>query len=178
MAALEKTRHPGIYKRGSRYAITFRDGNGKQRWESTRSLEEARKIKAAREAGVASGEWQAASRATLHGYAAEWIERYQGRGRGFRDSTRGEYRTSLRLYALRYFGKRKRLAQVGPRDVAQFVAWVADEREQGRRLSDATVRNAVKPLQSLYATAVAEGLVRHNPCSQVPFPSRERVKRR
>ena len=41
------------------------------------------------------------SRITLHEYAREWIERYQGTGRrGFREETRDEYRALLNKYAL------------------------------------------------------------------------------
>ncbi len=41
-ARMEKTRHPGIYRRGSRYAFSYRH-NGSQRWESFRTLDAARK---------------------------------------------------------------------------------------------------------------------------------------
>jgi len=45
-ARMEKTRHAGIYKRGGRYVFSYRL-IGKQRWESARTLDEARKLKAA-----------------------------------------------------------------------------------------------------------------------------------
>jgi len=44
---LVKTGTPGIYKRGSRYVVVFRDPHGKQRKRSTRTLAEARDLKAA-----------------------------------------------------------------------------------------------------------------------------------
>ena len=41
---------------------------------------------------------------TLHEYARQWVERYQGTGRrGFREETRHEYRGLLERYALTYF---------------------------------------------------------------------------
>ncbi len=43
---LEKTRHQGIYKRGSRYAVRYRV-NGTQRQESARTLDEALRMKRA-----------------------------------------------------------------------------------------------------------------------------------
>ncbi len=46
-ARLEKTRTPGVFKRGSRYVFSYRV-EGKQRWESCRTLDEARRAKAAR----------------------------------------------------------------------------------------------------------------------------------
>jgi hypothetical protein len=45
-ARLEKTRTPGIFKRGTRYVFSYRV-DGKQRWESCRTLDEARRAKAA-----------------------------------------------------------------------------------------------------------------------------------
>jgi hypothetical protein len=46
-ARREKTRTPGIYKRGSRYFFQY-EVEGRQRWESARTLDEARRAKAAR----------------------------------------------------------------------------------------------------------------------------------
>ena len=87
-AKFEKTRYPGIYKRGSSYVLTYRVG-GRQRKESCRTLEAARKKKAARQAAIDAGEFQEATRLTFREYAEEWVERYLGRrGRGFRPSTR------------------------------------------------------------------------------------------
>jgi hypothetical protein len=50
-AKLEKTRTPGIFKRGSRYVFSYRV-DGKQRWESCRTMDEARRVKAARTTDV------------------------------------------------------------------------------------------------------------------------------
>ena len=44
-APREKTRTPGIYKRGDRYVFSYRV-EGKQHWESCRTLDEARRAKA------------------------------------------------------------------------------------------------------------------------------------
>ena len=62
-------------------------------------------------------------RPTLHGYAREHIERYQGTGkRGYRQETRDEERRLLERYALRHFDSGKLLDAVKPRDVADFPA--------------------------------------------------------
>lgn len=203
-AALKKTRTPGIYKRGSRYAVVYRDSEGRQRQESARTLDEARALKAARTTAVATGEFHAASRVKFRDYATEWVERYQGRGsRGFRESTREDYRRDLRRYVLPYFdGKlRRRVEQVTPRDVAGFVGWLCDEAEQGRRvatkrrevqaerlgvapatlpldpepvrLADATVRRILSPLRACMASAVVEGVIRSNPTIGVALPARD-----
>ena len=200
-AKLEKTRHPGIYKRGGRYAVIFRDHDGRQRQVAARTLSEARKLKASRTADVARGEFQSASRERFCDYAAEWVERYQGTGRrGFRESTREDYRRLLREFAYPYFGRR-RLAEVTPSEVAGFIGWLCDpvamaelehrhavaaaerdgkrrpERRRDRRpLSDSTVRNALNPVRSCFSTAVREGKVRHNPTVGAALPSREQVR--
>ena len=175
-AKMERTRHPGIYKRGSRYVVIYRDGSGRQHKESARNLDSARALKAKRATQVADGEYQALSRATFRDYAAEWVERYQGSGQGFRESTRTDYRRHLELHAFRYFGDRKRLAEITPRDVAGFIGWLCDERVQGRRLTDKSVRNIVGAFRVCLATAVREGLIRHNPARDVALPHRPEVE--
>ena len=47
-ATMEKTSTPGIYRRGGRYVVVYRDDTGRQRKESTRTLDEARRRKAKR----------------------------------------------------------------------------------------------------------------------------------
>lgn len=183
-AKLERTRTPGIFKRGGRYVFSYRV-DGKQRWESCRTLDEARRAKAARATDIGRGEFEQRSRITLHEYAREWIERYQGTGRrGFREETRSEYRGLLDKYALDYFSARTRLTDITPRHIASFVGWLCEqtkraptEAEPDRRvrLSDKTVRNAVGPLKACLATARREGLIRHNPASDAALPHRTRV---
>src|SRR5829696_4745922 len=174
-ARMEKTKTPGIYKRGSRYAFSYRH-NGKQRWESFRTLDAARRAKRAREAARDVGELHEQSRVPFREYAEEWVERHRG-SRGFRESTRDDYRRDLRRYAFPYFDERlgRRLSEVTPRDVANFLAWLTDEREQGKRLADATVRRIFAPVRSSLATAVREGLIRHNPATGAQAPHRPKV---
>lgn len=202
-APLVKTKTPGIYKRGSRYVFSYRV-NGKQRWESCRTLEDARRGKAARHTDIGRGEFEARSRVTLPEYLREWIERYQGRGRrGFRENTRDDYRRQLDQYALRYFPAKTRLTDVTPSAIAGFVAWLCDGREQAknahhlaveearaagtrepeplaadatRELADSTVRNIVAPVRAAFATAVREGLVRSNPTRDIDLPHRPTVE--
>lgn len=183
-AKLEKTRTPGIFKRGSRYVFSYRV-SGKQRWESCRTLDEARHKKAARQTDLIRGEFEERSRITLHEYAHEWIERYQGTGRrGFREETRSEYRALLDKYALSHFSSRMRLTDITPRHIASFVGWMCEQTKSAataedpdRRvpLSDKTVRNALGPLKACLATARREGLIRHNPATDVALPHRARM---
>lgn len=196
-APLETTRYPGIYKRGSRYVVRYRAG-GRKRSEAVRTLEEARRLKRAREADHDRGEFQEQSRVSFREYGEEWIERHQGR-KGFRESTRDDYRRDLRKYAYPFFDERlgRTVSQVTPRDVANFIAWLCDPkamaevahasaveqaREKGKpppkrkrpelRLHDATVRRILAPVRSCFATAVREGLIRHNPATGAALPHR------
>ena len=100
----------------------------------------ARKLKAAREADVARGEFHEQSRTSFAEYATEWVERYQGRGRGFRESTRDNYRSDLKRYAIPWFGSTKRLAQITPRDIANFIAWLCDESAQAEARGETSSR--------------------------------------
>lgn len=184
-AKMERTRTPGIYKRGGRYVFAYRV-DGRQRWESCRTLDEARRRKAARATDIGRGEFEERSAATLHEYARDWIGRYQGTGRrGFREETRGEYRVLLERYALRYFPERTRLSDITPSRVASFVGWLCEQtksaptpEQPGRRvaLSDKTVRNALGPLKVCLASARREGLIRHNPAAEAALPHRPRVE--
>lgn len=168
-AKREKTRTPGIFKRGDRYVFSYSDAEGKQRWgESCRTLEEARRAKAARTTDIERGEHEERSRVTLHEYARAWVKRYQGRGRhGFREATRDEYERLLEAYVLRYFSASLRVTEITPSRIAEFVAWLCQQtktaptKEDKTRqvpLSDQTVRNIVTPLRACLATAVREGL--------------------
>jgi integrase len=175
-AKLVKTKTPGIYKRGSRHVFSYRV-KGKQCWESCRTLEEARRAKAARQTDIGRGEFERRSRVTLHDYARDWIERYQGTGRrGFRDETRDEYRALLEKYALRYFRPSLQLVDVDPKGIADFIGWLVKQpNRRGGKLSDKSVRNALGPLMACLATAKREGLIRANPAVGSALPHRPRI---
>lgn len=107
--------------------------DGRQRWESCRTLDEARRAKSARQTDIARGEFEERSRVTLHEYLSDWIGRYQGTGRrGFREETRNEYRGLLNKYALRYFSPRLKLTELTPSMIAEFVGWLCDGPEQAK----------------------------------------------
>lgn len=155
---MERTATPGVFKRGGRYVVVYRDPQGVQRKRSARTLAEARALKSVLGADVARGEYRALSRVIFAEYAAEWIDHYQGRTRrGFREATRHDYRRQLEQRAIPFFG-RTRLAEIEPRDVKRYIAAVAAE-----GVAANTVRLAVAPVKALFATAVEEGLIRSNP---------------
>ena len=130
---------------------------------SAATMAEARAVKASLTADVARGEFRVLSRTTLREYAAEWIEAYQGRtSRGFRETTRQEYRRDLERDIVPYFGK-KRLTEIEPRDIEQFAGYLATK----RNLSPSSVRLVIAPLRAMLATAFEEGLIRSNPAANL-----------
>ncbi len=196
-AKLEKTNTPGIFRRGARYAVIYRDANGRQRQEAARTYDDARRLRTRRSASVEDGSYQPQTRERLAEYARAWVERYRGNGRrGFTEDTRDDYRRDLERYAIAHLG-RLRLEQITPRHIAGFVAWLCDPAEQGQRradelreagakvpekvepvyLADASVRRILSPLRACLRTATAEGLIRHNPTVGVALPSRDEQQR-
>ncbi len=98
--------------------------NGRQRWGTARSLDEARRRKRQAEVDSDRGEHRDLARVSFGTYAREWVATYQGRtSRGFRESTRRSYRQMLERRAIPYFDahRRLRLAQIQPRDVKAYV---------------------------------------------------------
>jgi hypothetical protein len=127
---LKKTATPGVYKKGNRYVVMYWAA-GEQHKESCATYDEARRLKRARETDDDRGEFQAQQRVTLHEYAREWIDRYQGNGRrGFRENTRDEYRRLLDTYALHYFPKTLKLTDVSLMHLARYVAWLASDTQK------------------------------------------------
>ena len=176
-AALEPTATPGVYRRGGRYVVRYRDDLGRQRQESAgTTLAAARALLAERRADVHRGEHRDTSRATFATYAAGWIRTYTGRTRsGIRPETLADYGRALGLTttgepilrdghatgALAHFG-RMRLAEIQPRHVRDYMAGLA-----GRGLSPNSVRLQVAALRVLFATAYTDGDIRSNPCTGV-----------
>jgi len=164
-APLKKTKVPGVYRRGRRYAVLYRDPYGRQRSRAAATLAEARLLKSALTADVARGEYRALSGITFAEYLPEWIASYPGRtSRGFREQTRQEYKRDLERHALPFFGPMK-LAEVEPRDVKRFIGSLI-----GLGLTSSSVRRRMAPVRALFATAVEDGLIRSNPTSRIRIP--------
>jgi integrase len=167
-APFERTSVPGVYRRGRRYVVTYRDPSGRQRKRSAATLAEARRLKSALAADVARGEYREQSQIRFDDYARQWIAGYQGRtSRGIRPRTLEDYRRSLERLAIPHFGA-MRLGEIEPRHVKAFLGGLAD------RVAPLTLRNALTPLRALFATAVEEGLVRSNPCAGLRAGGRRR----
>lgn len=169
-ARLIKTSTPGVYRRGGRYVVAYRDPEGRQCKRSARTLAEARELKARLGADIARGEYRPQSRLTFREYATAWLDEYAGRtSRGLRDTTRREYRRAIERRAIPHFGNR-RLTEIGPRDVKAYVAEVT-----ATGVSRNTVRLALAPVKALFATAVEDELIRSNPASGVRLPAQDGV---
>ena len=164
--AMERTATPGIFKRGGRYVVVFRDPTGRQRKRFARTLSEARNVKAELNADVTRGEYRQTSRVTFAEYAETWLETYRGRtSRGVRASTMREYKRDVEVRAVTFFG-RQRLSSITPMDVKRFLAGL-----HAAKCSASSVRRIFAPVRALFATAVEEGLIRSNPAAGVRVSS-------
>ena len=149
--------HPGIYKRGSRYVIKWRD-RGKQHKESHRTLKDAKLAKARRD----TGETQAASNARFDEYAESWLDTYRGRTQqGLAASTRQDYHRSITKQAIPYFGRR-RIKDIRPRDVRGFITSMQDA-----GIKSSNLRGHMVALKVLFATAYEDGDIASNPCQGI-----------
>jgi integrase len=179
---LRKTKTPGVYRRVDAEGtivgyVAVIEVAGKQRKRGARTYEAARRIKRESETDRDRGELQEPTAITFLRFLDEWVERYRGQGRrGFRENTRDEYRRLIVNYARPYFSSKLKLADVSTFQLARFVDWLADEDEQGKRLSDSTIANIVIPLRAALTTANREGLIRHNPSQRLALPHREETE--
>jgi integrase len=153
---LLRTLHPSVYRRGLRSVVVYRS-DGRQHKET--------QARAGRDGP------------TLHAYALAWVERYRGSGHdSVREQTREEYRRLLSTFALRYFDRDRRLADVDRRALQGFVTWLTDSPSRGR-LSDSSIINALTPLRVCLDAAEAEHLVAENPARSLTVPRRRGGRR-
>jgi integrase-like protein len=148
--------------------VTYRF-RGEHRKQFTHTYAEARDLKAQLATDIRRGEYHDAGRVTFEAYDREWIDTYQGRTtRGCRESTRVGYRRTLEQKAIPFFSKRTTtLAELEPRDVRAYVAWLFDPKARGQQLAVGTVRQHVAAVRAMLATAVEDDLIRHSPATGV-----------
>jgi integrase len=157
---MERTRYPGIYKRGGRYVVTWQH-RGKQYKSFHPTLAEAREAKGSR----AAGERRPASRVCFGDYFAEWIDGYAGRtARGFSETSRTEYRRVLEGRALPCWGS-WRLSEIEPTDVRDVLG---EARRDGASTSE--IRKLRAALSVMFATALEDGELSSNPARGVRIP--------
>jgi len=145
--------HPGIFKKGSRYLVTFRH-KGRQKARSCRTLSEAVRFKGS----VVAGDAQPTSREPFKRYACRWIESYTGRtSSGVGATTRASYADALARVATPFFGT-ARMDEIDAPMLREFIASLA-----AKQLSPSTIRRYYAPVRALLATAHEDGLIRTNP---------------
>jgi integrase len=187
---LEKTRTPGIYKRGSRFVVTFRDPDGRARKKFAATYTEAKTLKARIAADVSRDEYlEPTTREEFATYARRWIATYPGAGsKGIRPETREDYRVQLERDAIPLLG-RKRLGQIDKKALTALAERVASgplcRRCRGRgfdelgrictgcqmkgripedgAISANTVRLALAPVKAMLGFATEQGELRRNP---------------
>jgi integrase len=158
---LEQTKEPGIFKRGNRFVVVYRDGLGRQHKRAAgATMKEAKDVKARLRADVSRGEDTETTRETFAVYATRWIEHYAGRtDQGVRDETRADYKRTLEQDAIPFLGP-LRLSQVRQSHLNELAARIA-----ARGVAPATVRVALAAVKVLFASALAAGDIRVNPAA-------------
>src|SRR4051794_17177020 len=104
-AKMERTKYPGIYTRGSRFVVIWRDDRGKQHNKSHPTITDAKKFQ-----GVVrqDGHKSAPARDSFESYALAWVESYTGRtSKGFSEHARTDYTRALKAYAIPFFGSKR-----------------------------------------------------------------------
>ena len=164
-ARMEKlNKHPGIYRRGSRYVVVW-EHHGRQHKQAFRTLAEAREAQGKRRQ---HGEKRPPTRQTFEEYAREWLDTYTGRTRRGRpgELTEKDYRRSVER-AVRFFGPRRRLAEVEPPDVRTYVRAL-----EGEGMAPSSVRKRLAPIRAMFATAVEDGALPRDPTRGVRVSGR------
>jgi integrase len=161
--------HPGIYRRGSSYVVTWRH-RGVQHKRAFRSLTEAKRFKR----DAAAGDTLPTSRERFEVYALRWVDTYTGRtARGIDLGTRETYRESLERYAVPFF-RGKRLDEIDAPELRRFIAHLSER----HGLAPATIRRYYAPVRALLATAHEDGALKTNPAQgvRVIVPGERRSK--
>jgi integrase len=160
--------HPGIYRRGDRYVVTWKH-RGKKRKSFHRTLSAARREKGRR----ASGATEPVSRQRFDAYAREWARTYQGRSRrGVSAGTRDSYRYALERFAIPFFGT-ARLGEITPPDIRDYIASLT-----GGKLTARSARRYFAPVRALFAQAFDDGHIARNPAAGARvFVRGERIQR-
>src|SRR3954447_19676910 len=160
----ERTKTPGIYKRGDGYVVRVKDKRGHSLKRSAPTERAAKLLKAKLEADIARGDYKPQSGVTFTEYADTWLATYSGRtSKGIRPATIAGYKAMLDTHARPFLGK-MRLAEIEPADIRAYAQHLAK-----RGLARNTIRLALSPVKLILATAVEDGLIRSNVAAGVRF---------
>ncbi len=177
---LEKTRHPGIYRRHAGqcpgngrcscpYVVRWKRGDRSHK-QMFRTLELAREFQGKLNSGKSTR--RPLSSQTIADYYDTWIESYRGRtARGLEPSSRREYEISFRLHILPLIG-RMRIRDVAAPDVRDWLGALECD-----GATQPTIRKAKAALGVLLASAVQDGDIGANPCTGVRYVPSEAARR-
>jgi integrase len=153
----------GIYKRGNRYVVIYRDGTGRQRKQAAATLAEARKVRAQRTLDPGSAD--AVSRELFRDYARRWVDTCPGRTKnGLREVTRDKYREKIEL-AIPIIGN-VRMCDLRAVHLDRLAEEIAKRKGIGAdRAAPNTLRLALAPVKSMLADAAQRGDILRNPAT-------------
>jgi integrase len=144
--------HPGVYIKGYRFVVVWRNQKS-----SYRTKTEAFRARARFEAD----DRRPVERTLFRDYAPTWLDTYTGRTSApIGENTRTQYRDAIERKAIPFFGK-MRLGDIRASDVRKYID------ELGQELEPATVRKYVAAVRALFATAREQDLIPTNPAADV-----------
>jgi integrase len=150
-----------VKRRRGRWVVDFRDDDGKRRWESYRTRDEADTALEKRLGELRQGTYRPpAETPTFRTVAEAWLE--GRRAMGLRTSTIVGWETHLQVHLLPTFGDTK-LDQIGVIDVEKF----RDERRlrgwAGKPLAAKTVNKLLVTMSAVFSFAARRHLIDRNP---------------
>ncbi len=158
---LERTRSPGIFKRGERYVVIVRDQHGKQLKRFAPTLAAAKGVQAELRSEVARGEFRQLSKSLFTDYAEQWAESYGGStSRGVKPQTLKDYKAAVTRPEFLEVFRGLKLAEVEPEHLEQYAKKLA-----AANLSARTVRNVILPVRLMLARAKQRRHIRDDPAA-------------
>lgn len=160
------TRYPGIYKRGNRYSVRFRDPiTGKNRRQSCLTLKDALAFQAENNNRIHTNTWTRPQ--DRNQPVREWGEHWVSAKRGvWTKGTLDRHRSALRrhIYPHPRLGARK-LSEVVASDVSEFFNDLADA-----GLAASTICKIGETLSGLFGMAVSNGYLTKAPTTNADWP--------
>jgi integrase len=156
---MERTRFPGVYKRGGRFVgvVSYTEGGKRrQKWVSAPTATAARDARSELAGQVRKGLRPHRAKQDVGSFLGEWLEEVRATRRPL---TFKNYSSLVRVHVLPHLDG-IRLADVD-RDTL---------RDLYRSLPPSTARNVHTILSSAFTFAVEEGLLAFNPCATVKRP--------
>lgn len=163
---LERTRWPGIYKRGDRHVVIYRDHQGKQHKEFAPSVTAARALQAERRAAVARGDYRQLSKELFTDYVVTWADGYRGtRSKRPKPQTKKDYKAAVTRREFRDSFRGLRLPEVEPEHIEAYA-----QKLEAAGLSARTIRNNIQPLRLALTHATRRRHIAYNPFSALDLP--------